>query len=200
MNTAIKMPLRSLNPLLVKDLQEKYPTATVSIEAEVPAEGTAMNEEQFWSIIALLDWGRKNSADIVAPALEALSHFSEADIFQFDQILAEKLHTLDGEVFAEPLGWGTDGQYFSVDGFLYARCCAVANGKAFYEKVLEEPSLMPKELTFEPLLYLAEKSHQLKTGSETYDFLPTVSYETFSNHAGWKDMPPLADLLNGKHT
>ena len=199
MNTAIKMLLRSLNPVLVKDLQEKYPTATVSIEAEVPAEGTAMDEGQFWSIVDLVGWGRKNSADIAAPALEALSHFSEADIFQFDQILAEKLHALDGEVFAEPLGWGADGQHFSVDGFLYARCCAVANGKAFYEKVLHEPSLMPKELTFEPLLYLAEKAHQLKTGTDSYDFLPTVSYETFSNHAGWKDIPPLSDLLNGKH-
>ena len=199
MNTAIKMPLRSLNPLLVRDLQAKYPTATVSIEAEVPAEGAAMDEKQFWSIIALLDWGRKNSADIVAPALEALSQFSEADIFQFDQILAEKLHALDGEVFAESLGWGKNGQHFSVDGFLYARCCAVANGKVFYEKVLKNPTLMPKEHSFEPLLYLAEKAHRLKTGSNDYDFLPTVSYETFSNHAGWKDMPPLSDLLNGKH-
>ena len=198
MNTAIKMPLHSLNPLVVKDLQAKYPTATVSIEAEVPVESLAMDEKQFWGIIDLLDWGRKNSADIVAPALEALGRFSEADIFQFDQILAEKLHALDGEAFAEQLGWGTDGRHFSVDGFLYARCCAVANGKAFYEKVLNKPSLMPKELTFEPLLYLAEKAHQLKTGTDSYDFLPTVSYETFSNHAGWKDMPSLTDLITGK--
>lgn len=198
MNSAIKMPLRSLNPVMVRDLQEKYPTATVSIEADTPAEGTKMDEKQFWSIIALLDWGRKKSADILAPALEALSHFSETEIFQFDQILAEKLFALDGEAFAEPLGWGMEGKHFSVDGFLYARCCAVANGKDFYDKVLKDPLLMPTEYSFEPLLSLAEKAHRLKTNSDNYDFLPTVSYETFSNHASWKHMPSLSELINGK--
>jgi uncharacterized protein DUF4240 len=199
MNTAIKIPLQSLNPVLVKDLQEKYPTAMVSIEAETPAEGAVMDEQQFWDIITQLDWGRKRSEDITDPAVEALSQFSEQDIFRFEQILAEKLYAIDGEAYAKPLGWGSsDGQHFSVDVFLYARCCAVANGKAFYEKVLKNPVLMPKELTFEPLLYLAEKAHCLKTGSDHYDFLPTVSYETFSNQAGWKGIPPLSQVIKGK--
>jgi hypothetical protein len=198
MHTAIKIPLKALHPLMVKDLQQKYPSAVVRIEAEVPTEGTAMQEDAFWGIVSQLDWGRKRSEDIIAPAIEALSSFSEADIFRFDQLLAEKLHALDGEAYARPLGWGgTESPHFSVDVFLYARCCAVTNGRDFYEKVRKQPSLMPKDYTFEPILYLAEKAHRLKTGADHYDFLPSVSYETFSNKEGWTEAKPLLQLLKG---
>ncbi len=193
------MPLRSLNPGLVKDLQEKYPDAMVSIQEQSPESTPEMDDRQFWDIIAQLDWGRKRSDDIMATAVEALSRYPEEGIFRFDQMLAEKLFTLDGELFARPLGWGGEvNSNFSVDAFLYARCCAVANGKDFYEKVLENPQLIPKEHSFEPLLYLAEKAYRMKTGTDGYDFLPSVSYETFSNHAAWNDIPPLQDLINSK--
>ncbi|MCU0346035.1 MAG: DUF4240 domain-containing protein [Saprospiraceae bacterium] len=199
MHTAIKIPLQSLSPLVVRDLQEKYPSAIVRIESAAAVTFSSMDEAAFWRIISLLDWGRKRSEGIIAPAVEALSLFSETSIAQFDQLLAEKLHALDGEKFALPLGWDNkDGQHFSVDGFLYARCCAIANGKEFYEQVLNNPSKMPKEHSFEALLYIAEKAHRLKTASERYDFLPTVSYETFSNHEGWPRMSPLSDLIKGK--
>ncbi len=199
MPVAIKLPLKSLNPATVRDLQEKYPSAMVSIETGVPAESAAMSEDRFWSIIALLDWGRKTSPDILAPAVQALSLFSEDDIFRFDQILAEKLYALDGETFARPLGWNTAGNTrFSADVFLYARCCAVANGREFYEKLLQKPALMPKEHTFEPLLYLAEQAHRLKTGSDRYDFLPTLSYEMFGNPKGWPNGPSLPEIVKGK--
>jgi hypothetical protein len=198
MHTAIKLPLKSLDPTTVQDLQKKYPSAMVRIETEIPSEGAAMSEEQFWGIIALLDWGRKNSQDIIAPAVEALSLFSEEDIFRFDQILAEKLYALDRETFARVLGWDASSHSrFSADVFLYARCCAVANGREFYEKLLQKPSIMPKEHTFEPLLYLAEQAHRLKTGSDRYDFLPTLSYEMFSNPSGWPNGPSLPELVKG---
>ena len=199
MNIAIKLPLRSLNPGVVSDLQVKYPEAVVSIEVEAPGEDPAMDEQQFWNIIALLDWGRKRSEDIIAPAVEALSHFSVQNIYRFENILAKKLYALDGERYARPLGWGqADRSHFSVDIFLYARCCAVANGQSFYEKVRKNPSCMPKEYTFEPILYLAEKAYRLKTGSEDYDFLPMVSYETFSNEKGWPNQPGgLSHLIKG---
>ena len=199
MNTAIKMPLRSLKPEVVRNLQEKYPAAVVSIEVETPGESPAMDEQRFWEIIDLLDWGRKQSEDIIAPVVETLSRSTEQDIYRFDQILAEKLHALDGEAYARTLGWsGSDGNHFSVDGFLYARCCAVANGSAFYQKVLENPSAMPKQYTFEPLLYVAEKAYRLKTGSGDYDFLPTVSYETFSNGLGWPGQVSLSNIIKGR--
>ncbi len=186
MNVAIKMPLRSLSPVIVKGLQEKYPAAVVSIEVDEQKGNNVLDEQQFWDIVALLDWGRKRSEDIIAPAAEALSRNSKENIYRFEEILANKLHALDGEDYARPLGWDqAKDRHFSVDVFLYARCCAVANGQSFYEKVRENPSYMPKEYTFEPILYLAEKAYQLKTGLENYDFLPSVSYETFGNEKGW---------------
>ncbi len=198
MNTAIKIPIQSLNPVVVKDLQEKYPKAVVQIEVE-QEEGKSMDERKFWEIIALLDWGRKRNEDVISPAVESLSQLSEQDLFEFDQILAEKLFALDGEKYAKPLGWGdSSGRSFSPDVFLYSRCCAVANGKVFYEKVFQDPSLMPKEFTFEPILFLSEKAHLLKTGNHHYDYLPSISYETFSNHDGWSNRPPLSNFIKGK--
>jgi Protein of unknown function (DUF4240) len=196
MNTAIKLPLRSLTPTVVRDLQDKYPEAVVRIEVEGPAEG--MDEQHFWGLIALLDWGRKRNEDIIAPVVKALSKLPEAGIFRFEDILAQRLFALDGEKYATPLGWNSETTTsFSVDVFLYARCCVVANGRRFYEKVLNNPALMPKDCTFESLLYIARKAHWLKTGGDTYDYLPETSYETFSNHTGWPEMPSLQDLIKG---
>ena len=119
-----------------------------------------MTETTFWQIISLFDWEEKRPDDIMEPAIRALSQYSESEIRAFDECLAEKLYALDGEKYAAQLGWKGD-EYFSVDGFLYARCGVVANGKALYEKVLRNPELMPKDCSFEPLLYLAEKAHHL---------------------------------------
>ncbi len=136
MTTSIKMPLRTFTPTMVQELQAKYPEAMVHINVE-SSEEPAMNETAFWEIISFLDWGRKRNEDIVAPAIAALSRYSESTIFQFEDILAQKLFALDGEKYALALGWDENGKaYFSADTFLYARCCVVANGALFYNKVL----------------------------------------------------------------
>jgi hypothetical protein len=75
--------------------------------------------------------------------------------------------------------------YLSVDDFLYARCAVVANGKAFYENVLNNPSEMPTDLTFEPLLYIAMHAYKRKTGKE-FMLAPAFNYETYSNKGGWQ--------------
>lgn len=198
MTTVLNTPLRSFDPSDLKQWKAKHPEATIRIEVAESVAGPTMSEEQFWNILALLDWGRKRNEDIIAPAVQALSMLSEAEICWFDRILAQKLFALDGEKYATPLGWNdASGHHFSVDSFLYARCCVVANGNRFYEKVLKNPSLMPQDCTFESLLYLAEKAYHLKTGSDDYDYLPPVSYEMFSNHEGWPDMPTLQELVKG---
>lgn len=148
-----------------------------------------MDETNFWQIIDLLDWKMPNNQGIAAPAIAALSQFSLDDIARFDDILAEKLHQLDGKKFAEHTGQNWDGDHFSVDEFLYARCCAVANGRLFFEKLLANPALMPKDLTFEPLLYLASKAWKKKSGQHDYTHLPTTWIETYSNATGWPGMP-----------
>ena len=62
----------------------------------------------------------------------------------------------------------------------------VANGREFYETVLAKPSEFPKDLDFEGLLNLAALAHERKTGEEPEFFDTSVSYETFSNEAGWR--------------
>lgn len=145
-----------------------------------------MSEEQFWSIIELLDWDQETDDAILAPAILALEPFPVADIRRFQDLLAEKLFALDKQVFAERIGeksYGGD-TYFSVDTFLYARACVVANGRAYYEQVLSDPGKMPKNFTFEALLSLAGLAYEKKTGQE-WDYLPEPSYETYSNRSGW---------------
>jgi Protein of unknown function (DUF4240) len=197
MNTAaIKVPITDLNPEFVRDLQEKYPDAQVTVTTTLANNFPKMDDDTFWDIIALLDWGRKRAQDIIAPAILELSTHPEAHIFSFEDLLAQKLHALDTERHAAILGW-KQGSHFSTDGFLYARCAVVANGRDFYTKVLNKPDLISKENSFEPLLYLAEQAYRLKTGKDDYDYLPCISYETFSNEIGWPNGPKLEKLLHG---
>jgi hypothetical protein len=60
----------------------------------------------------------------------------------------------------------------------------VANGRAFDEKVLADPSAMPQGLEFEALLSLAATAYELKSGDD-FDSDTSVSIESFSNAAGW---------------
>jgi len=43
---------------------------------------------------------------------------------------------------------------------------------------------MLKDMEFEALLQIAAEAYEAKTG-EDFGFTPSVSYETFSNKAGW---------------
>jgi hypothetical protein len=74
---------------------------------------------------------------------------------------------------------------FSPDWFLYVRSCVVANGRSTFEQVLADPREMLKDLEFEALLCVASKAYERKTGKE-FTYVPSTSYETFSNDAGWK--------------
>ena len=188
MNTSIKIPLRSLNPAVVHDLQEQYPSAMVHVELSNQIVREGMDENRFWELISLLDWKKSGDDDAVSePVVQALADSTLRHIYEFEDILSEKLYLLDGMKFAKNTGEnayrGAD-VYFSVDGFLYDRCCVVANGKEFYQEVLKDPEKMPKEMDFEPLLGIAAKAYQRKTGKE-FKYVPAYSYETFSNLEGW---------------
>ncbi|MCF8247227.1 MAG: DUF4240 domain-containing protein [Saprospiraceae bacterium] len=199
MTTLLEMPLHDVVPSLLKDLKAKYPKAMLRIEAENGLHAGGMDEAQFWAIIALLDWEQPNREDVLAPAVLALSEFDKADIFRFHDLLNEKLYALDGKRFAVQLGSNRyapqAGKYFSVDDFLYSRCAVVANGRAFYESVLQNPKRMPKEFTFESLLYLPERAWERTTGRDDYDYFPETWYETFSNPEGWDGIVPLKERL-----
>lgn len=145
-------------------------------------------EEVFWSLISLLDWRRADDPEaVVGPLIRALAKRSIDDIQAFDDLLAEKLHSLDGEAWAREMGeyaFRDDGGNFSQDFFLYARACVIANGRALYDAVLADPAQMPKDVDFEPLLYVASMAYEEKTGAE-YPHVPAKNIETFANWAQW---------------
>lgn len=189
----IRMPLRSIDAAMIKDLQEKYPEAEVSVEIHPQQSQSTLSEAIFWAIIAKLDWKKKDDMSILEPAVQHLAGGPLRHIFEFADILSEKLFLLDGVAYAKEIGedrWTPEG-YFSADNFLYARCCVVANGQAMYEQILEQPTKMPKDLTFEALLYLPSLAYERRTGN-TYDYIPSHPVETFSNEAGWNLALPLS--------
>ena len=187
MATEIKIPLRALNESVIKDLQEKYPEAEISVELHQDRNKAPLSETYFWEIISLLDWSKAGNDDaIIEPAVARLTSGSVRHIFEFADLLSEKLYALDCRKYAMHIGedsWSPD-RYFSVDNFLYARCCVIANGKDAYEMVLHDPTQMPKDLTFEALLYIPSEAYQRKS-SKQYDYTAAYPFETYSNQAGW---------------
>lgn len=187
MTTVLKLNVSELDNQFVQDMKEHYGRAELEIRVhETPEAAEMMSDEQFWEIIELLDWSKEgDDAAVLEPAVQFLSQLPTAKIYQFADRLAQKLWQLDteahGQVFLQEED--SDG-YLSVDDFLYARCCVVANGRANYEKVLQNPAEMPLDVTFEPLLHLADDAYKRKTGKELL-FVPTRSYETYSNRKGW---------------
>ncbi|MCB9298388.1 MAG: DUF4240 domain-containing protein [Lewinellaceae bacterium] len=149
--------------------------------SDYPAE---MDEARFWSIIEQLDWQQEGDDDaVLAPAATALSHFSETAIRAFADIQAKLLYQLDGKSYAD--AYAAEEDYLSADGFLYARCAVVANGRETYYKILSHPEQMPSDIEFEALLRLPEQAWRLRTGKTSWDYLPAYNYETGFNEEGW---------------
>ena len=147
-----------------------------------------MNETVFWALIALLNWGAVGDDDaVLEPLVSELSQKSEAEIVQFDEILAKKLYALDTKAHAAEIGEGAyvEGEYFSPDNFLYSRCVVIVNGEKAYSQVLAQPETFPKDMEFESILYVASKAYELRTG-RGMDHATRLSYETYSNLEGWK--------------
>lgn len=147
-----------------------------------------MNEDRFWEVLGRLDFDEEDD-DILEPAVAALAAMRPEDIESFERMMASKLHALDTRAHAAAVYAGEhdpdDGDdYISADDFLYARCAMLVNGREAYEAALGDPGRMLPEVTFEPILYLADRAYERATGNE----LPSVdgpSYESFRNQAGW---------------
>jgi hypothetical protein len=147
-----------------------------------------MSDDVFWRIIGLFHW-RKSGDDeaVIEPAVAALAQMSVSDIERFEDILAEKLYSLDTEAHAREIGEEAfqPGEHFSVDWFLYERCAVVANGREFHELVVANPAEMPKDMEFEAILSVAPLAYERRTGQE-FEHSTPLSYETFSNRKGWR--------------
>ena len=195
--TVYKIKVEELGKSWISLLKARHRNSELEIHVIEPGNAPSFSEDDFWRIIALLDWSQDedDSAGILEPAIAELSTLDDAAIYRFQDILSEKLFHLDQEVYARHLGPEAPAENgaFSADYFLYARACVVANGKEYYETVLADPAQMPQGFTFEPLLSLAKKAYFRKTG-QPFDYLPPLSYETYSNPAGWEDA--LSSRLN----
>lgn len=151
-----------------------------------------MQENEFWKLIETIHTAEldKLSEDdypeeLLVALVQALSKRQVRDIEAFEDKLSFFLYQLDGRKYADNAG--ESGQ--SGDGFLYARCWVVAKGRDFYERVLKDPKMMPKDIRHwcEPLLYVSAQAWAMSTGQdeEEWDYIPEYDYETGSNEALW---------------
>ncbi len=195
--TIHRVKLKDLNKEYLRKLQEQVVDEEQEIAIWFPKKSNALSDVEFWKIISLLDWKKTKYEHITAPVVNKLSELSTDKIKCFDDILSEKLFTLDQQEIAENTGknaYKGEEQSFSVDGFLYARCMIVAQGKKYFEKIMVDPSAMIKNKTFEPILSLASRAYSKKT-NQPYEHIPAYIYETFANTKGWNNRDFLANLL-----
>lgn len=196
--TIHRVKLKDLNKEYLKKLQEQAPDSEQEVTIWFPQKSTALSADEFWQIINLLDWKKRKATTIMAVAINQLSQLPVKKIKAFDDILSERLFLLDGQKYAENTGQNAykgASEPFSVDGFLYARCMAVAQGKTTFEKIINNPTKMVKDDSFEPLLSLASQAYTNKTG-KVYNHTPAYIYETFANTKGWDNKDFLANLLS----
>ncbi|MCC6462447.1 MAG: DUF4240 domain-containing protein [Saprospiraceae bacterium] len=187
MSTILKINVQELDTQFLENLKQEFANSELEIWVHDQAEPVpAFSDEAFWALIALLDWSdESDDARVIEPAIQALARQPLAVIYRFYDLLSEKLWHLDTREHAQVfLDDPEEEGYLSVDDFLYARCAVVANGRQFYEEVLSNPSAMPKDATFESLLYIAMRAYKQQTGNE-FTAQPSHNFETYSNKEGW---------------
>ncbi|MFN0015214.1 MAG: DUF4240 domain-containing protein [Saprospiraceae bacterium] len=188
MTTVLKLNIDELDTKFIENLKQEFAHSSLEIHVqEQPGASNSITEDEFWQLITLLDWTQEDDdAAVVEPLIKELESRSLAHIYRFSDLLSEKLWNLDTRRHAQVFRDDPEEEgYLSADDFLYARCAVVANGRDYYQRVLDYQIEMPAELTFEPLLYVAMTAYNRKTGK---DFVaePAFQYETYSNKKGWE--------------
>lgn len=187
MATVLKVNVHDLNSQFFHDLGQLIPEES-EVEIRIPEKKHKVElftDDQFWEIIHALDWSKSDSDEIMAPAVILLSAMPIVNIYLFADKLSEKLRQLDTRTHGDAYLANEGDDYLSVDDFLYIRCAVVAEGKEYFEKIVANPFEFPDEISFEPLLSLADKAYEMKTGRK-FDYHSELSYETYSNKEGWK--------------
>ncbi len=102
-----------------------------------------MNEVEFWAIIDLLDWEHTGNDDkVLEPAIKRTRNQVEKGDLLFCRSLCVFALSIDTKAHASNIG---DDAYDSTSELcfsrwiFYARCVVLANGKKFYETVLNDP-------------------------------------------------------------
>ena len=160
-----------------------------------------MGEATFWSLITQM---RGDATEAGCHRLYlALRQMTPDDILSFEDRLAEVLHRLDLRSIARQRWrdtadprWLPRLPFISADGFLYARCAAVAEGQATVDAILADHRKFRRrwDLDAERLLNVPREAYEAASGRPwPEDHLSPHSYETGSNPAGgWnrEGLPP----------
>jgi len=188
MRTAIyKIKVSELNKHFIHELEDGYGKgADLEIKVYPKGSNPRMTEDTFWKIIALVDWDKEQDEEKIAPLITHLINLPTRQLYEFQDLLSEKLFLLDGEKYAKNIGESSykKGKVFSVDHFLDVRACVIANGEKYFNWVLKHPEDMPKDIYFESLLYVVPQAWKRKTGKD-FSYLPLFNYHTFSNETAW---------------
>ncbi len=187
MTAVLKINTQDLDARFIEKMKAEHAKSDLEIHVvDAAGDAPSLGEPGFWKVISKLDWNKVgDDAAVLEPAVDFLSGQPLSQIYQFVDQLAEKLHQLDTKSHAQVFLDDEEAEgYLSADDFLYARCAVVASGETAFKTVLTEPAKMPTELTFEPLLHLANAAYRRKTGKEA-TLKPAISYETYNNRNGW---------------
>jgi Protein of unknown function (DUF4240) len=187
MTTVLNVSLNDLSSQFINDLKQKFgKTAAVQIRLQdkSPADDL-FSESDFWQIIDKIDWTKKGGQNKITPAVKVLAAMPVASIYLFADQLSEKLYRLDTRAHATNYAVNEPDNFISADDFLYARCAVIAEGKDYFEKVVDNPTEMPADIVFEPLLHLADDAFEMKMNIP-FNYIPTYNYETQSNKSGWQ--------------
>ena len=149
-----------------------------------------MNIATFWQLVGLIDQkalAASNDRKAVLPLINKLQVLPINEIESFDDIMAQNLYDIDGEIYSRNAGKSGG----SGDGFLYIRLYVIARGQKFYESVKENPHQMPNnvEQWREELLYVPRIAWGLITNNHPslWPHKTPVSYESFSNKSLWNN-------------
>lgn len=147
----------------------------------------SLHDLDFFAMTNALDWSQQGNDDLVLePLIQYLSQWPDEVIFVFEDKMAELLHGLDRPEIARRT-YRSD-KYFSGDGFLYARCVALVNGRAYYQKILDGRKKLDGDKEFEAILYAPRKAWARKHHKDPSDYphMASPDYETGSNEACWQ--------------
>ncbi len=125
-------------------------------------------EKEFWYIIGLLDWKFVGDDDrVIRHAIDYLSSRSILDIELFYKTLKDKLGVLDHLLKYKEVS-SKDKAIMELmnkpEAYLYTRYAVIANGKKYFEAVLENPIKIKENTTFfglEQLCKIALKKNEL---------------------------------------
>ena len=153
-------------------------------------ENASMYDLDFFHFTDMLDWSKQGDDDaVLEPLVAFLAAYGDNVIFAFEDKMTELLYALDTYEIAKPLI--EEEGYLSPDGFLYARCTALLNGKSYYSAVLKGKKKLSVDLEFEAILYVPmsawKRAHQ--QDERDYPHKTKLSFETFSNKGGWENAP-----------